>query len=76
MENLDKKKGALWEHCQEYHSGEVVEFGCRVSKVFGRDSLMRQLHEASRIECEPGVLMNSKLEWIRPAGVQHVVQRM
>ena len=76
MENLHKKRGALWEHCLEYHSGEVVDFGCRVSKVFGRDPLMRQLHEASRIECEPGVLMNSKLEWIRPAGVQHIVQRM
>ena len=45
-------------------------------KVFRRDPLMRQLPEASRIECEPGVLMNSKLEWIRPAGVQHEVQRM
>ena len=31
-------------------------------KVFGRDPLMRQLPEASRIECEPGVLMNSKLK--------------
>ena len=58
-----------------FHGGQVVEFGYRVSGRF-RDPLLRQLDEAVRIEEESGLLLNSKNEWVRPAGVQHRVERM
>ena len=38
--------------------------------------LLRQLDEADRIERETGILMNSKLEWVRPAGVRTTVEQM
>ena len=41
-----------------------------------QDSLQRQLDEAARIEEETGILMNTKNEWVRPAGIQYNVERM
>ena len=32
--------------------------------------------EVVRIEEETGVLMNTKIEWLRPAGIRHTVKRM
>ena len=52
-----------------------MEFGYRVVGVF-KDPLQRQLDEAVRIEEETGVLMNTKNEWVRPAGIRHTVERM
>ena len=69
------RRGALWEHCVSFHNGESVEFGYRVVGVF-KDPLQRQLDEAVRIEEETGVLMNTKNEWVRPAGIRHTVERM
>ena len=58
-----------------FHNGESVEFGYRVVGVL-KDPLQRQLDEAVRIEEETGVLMNTKNEWVRPAGIRHTVERM
>ena len=69
------KRGALWEHCVEFHDRKEVQFGYKVVGSF-RDPLQRQLDEARRIEEECGILMNSKNEWVRPAGVRHTVKRM
>ena len=74
-DKLEGRKGALWDHCVSFHGGQVVKFGYRVSGLF-RDPLLRQLDEAVRIEEESGLLLNSKNEWVRPAGVQHRVERM
>ena len=41
-----------------------------------RDVLLRQIDEATRIRSEGAVLMNSKDEFVRPAGFQVVVERM
>ena len=52
-----------------------VSFGWAVTGTFN-EPLKRQLEEAERIDREPGNLMISKLEWVRPAGVRTSVQPM
>ena len=51
-----------------------------MSGSFRQDPLSRQLDEARRLMEEAGrdgsVMMNDKLEWIRPAGVSIAVNRM
>ena len=37
---------------------------------FHRDSLLRQIEEAWRLENEEGTLLNDKLEFVKPFGVQ------
>ena len=72
---LHKRKGSLWPHCRDYHGGSVPEFSYEVVSSF-RDVLLRQIDEATRIRSEGAVLMNSKDEFVRPAGFQVVVERM
>ena len=52
------------------HNGEEAEFGYRVEKAFHRDSLLRKIDEAARLEDEQGTILNDKLEFVRPFGVQ------
>ena len=76
FEALEKGRSSnLQEHCDSYHNGQKIQFRCEVVRAF-RDPLTRQLEEALRIRCEPGVLMNDKNEWTRPAGYSLTVQRM
>ena len=72
IEMLLLERGAL---SVEFHDRKEVQFGYKVVGSF-RDPLQRQLDEARRIEEECGILMNSKNEWVRPAGVRHTVERM
>ena len=41
-----------------------------------RDSLMRQIEEADRLECEQGSLLNDKMEFVQPYGLQVKATRM
>ena len=76
-EALSKRKDSkLWEHCCEVHDGEMMSFGCEVTRSFKEDPLSRQLDEALRIQREEGVLMNDKNEWTRPAGFNVFASRM
>ena len=76
MANLRRmKNSSLWDHVKEIHGGVGVSFGWAVTGSFN-EPLKRQLEEAERIDREPGNLMNSKLEWVRPAGVRTSVQPM
>ena len=75
MRNLENQQGDLWDHCREVHAGRTVEFGCSVTGSFG-EPLKRQIDEAERIDREPGLLLNSKSEWCRPAGITWTVSRM
>ena len=70
-----RAKSCLWDHVREVHGGVPVSFGWAVTGSF-QEPLLRQLDEADRIERETGILMNSKLEWVRPAGVRTTVEPM
>ena len=72
-EALSKRKDSnLWEHCCEVHDGEMMSFGCEVTRSFKEDPLSRQLDEALRIQREEGVLMNDKNEWMRQEGSMYL----
>ena len=78
-EALDRKRNSnLWEHVLEAHGGrsEEVEFGYKVERKFHRDSLMRQIEEAWRLENEEGSILNDKLEFRQPFCVQVKATRM
>ena len=66
----------LWEHCVAEHHGQLAEFGYKVTRNFHRDSLLRQIDEAWRLENEEGTLLNDKLEFVKPFGVQLKATRM
>ena len=77
---MKKKNSNLWDHCVSAHGGNIVDFRFDVSGSFRQDPLSRQLDEARRLMEEAGrdgsVMMNDKLEWVRPAGVSITVNRM
>ena len=73
--DLKNRKKALWKHCVEMHNSTEVEFKYEVCGIF-RDPLLRQLDEAQRIESEPGNLLNSKEEWVRPLGFRNTVENL
>ena len=76
MDNYKRRaRSCLWDHVREVHGGVPVSFGWAVTGSF-QEPLLRQLDEADRIERETGILMNSKLEWVRPAGVRTTVEQM
>ena len=66
----------LWEHCVAKHGGQQAEFGYKVTRGFHRDSLLRQIDEAWRLENEDGTILNDKLEFAKPFGVQLKATRM
>ena len=74
MEHRDalerKNNSNLWEHCILEHGGEVADFSYRVERKFHRDSLLRQIEEAKRLEEEEGTILNDKLEFRQPFAVQ------
>ena len=73
---MRKKNSNSW----DMHGGRMVNFKFDVTKAFVQDQLARQLDEAKRLQEEAAiggsVLMNDKLEWVRPAGVTISVPRM
>lgn len=71
-----KNNSNLWEHCVMEHQGQAAEFGYKVTRNFHRDSLMRQIDEAWRLEQEEGSLLNDKMEFVRPFGIQLKATRM
>ena len=75
LADLKNRKKALWKHCVEMHNSTEVEFKYEVCGIF-RDPLLRQLDEAQRIESEPGNLLNSKEEWVRPLGFRNTVENL
>ena len=58
------------EHCEEYHGGEMVQFGYEVKKTYPRNALSRQLKEALLIDDHVGPRMNDRREWVRLASVR------
>ena len=52
------------------------QFEYKVERCFHRDSLMRQIEEADRLECEQGSLLNDKMEFVQPYGLQVKATRM
>ena len=58
------------DHCMLEHGGVEAEFKYRVERCFHRDILMRQIDEAMRIGDEQGSLLNDKMEFVKPFGVQ------
>ena len=73
---LRKKNSNLWEHCEEEHNGEIADFKYKVVRSFHRDSLLRQIEEAKRLESEEGTLLNDKLEFVQPFAIQLKATRM
>ena len=74
---LERKKNSnLWEHCILEHGGVEAEFEYKVEMSFHRDSLLRQIEEAERLENEQGSLLNDKMEFVRPYGIQVKATRM
>ena len=77
---MRKKNSNLWEHCVEKHNGQILPFKYTVTSSFEMDPLSRQLDEARRIwreaQREDSILMNDKLEWLRPAGVVVTASRI
>ena len=71
-----KEKSNLWEHCVLEHDGNQAEFSYKVERCFHRDSMLRQIDEARRLEEEQGTILNDKLEFVRPFGVQLKATRM
>ena len=74
LDNVAKRKGSLWPHCLEEHSGLVPQFKCSVVGRFF-NPLDRQLDEAMRIRGEEGQVMNGKEEWVAPADYSIRVER-
>ena len=70
-----KKSSNLREHCQQFHQGVFVQFGCAVVKTFPGDPLSRQLKEAILIDSHAGPSMNDKGEWVRPASIRIRAER-
>ena len=66
----------LWEHCVLEHGSEVADFDYKVERKFHVDSLLRLIDEAKRLEEEPGNILNDKLEFRQPFGVQIKASRM
>ena len=73
---LRRDNSNLWEHCVAQHSGQQAEFGYKVTRGFHRDSLLRQIDEAWRLENEEGTILNDKLEFVKPFGIQLKATRM
>ena len=74
---LERKKNSnLWEHCILEHGGVEAEFEYKVQRSFHKDSLLRQIEEAERLENEQGSLLNDKMEFVRPYGIQVKATRM
>ena len=71
-----KDNSNLWEHCVNEHGGQPAEFSYKVVRRFHRDSLLRQIEEAWRLESEEGTLLNDKLEVVKPFGIQLKATRM
>ena len=73
---LKKKNSNVWEHCLEHHKGEMAQFEYKVNRNFHRDSLLRQIEEADRLEHELGTILNDKLEFVQPFAMQVKTTRM
>ena len=70
-----RKQSNLREHCEEYHGGEMVQFGYEVKKTYPGSALSRQLKEALFIDDHVGPRMNDRREWVRPASVRLRAER-
>ena len=73
---LRRDNSNLWEHCVKEHDGQMASFAYKVTRTFHRDSLLRQIDEAWRLENEVGTILNDKLEFVKPFGVQIKATRM
>ena len=66
LSELDQKleKSVLWKHARRKHDGVIPDFRMNVTGVYRRDTMIRQISEAVRInEKGMGNLMNDKTEW-------------
>ena len=74
---LERKNNSnLWDQCMLEHGGEQAEFKYKVERKFNKDSLLRQIEEAWRLESEQGTILNDKMEFVQPFGVQLKATRM
>ena len=69
-------KSMLYNHCQNEHRGNIVEFKMDITGTFHRDSALRQISEGIQIErTESKRLMNTRNEWNSSLIPQITVQR-
>ena len=69
-------KSMLYNHCQNEHQGNIVEFKMDITGTFHRDSALRQISEGIQIErTESKRLMNTRNEWNSSLIPQITVQR-
>ena len=66
----------LWDHFKLEHNGDVAQFSYKVERNFHHDTLLRQIEEAMRIDEETGSLLNDKMEFVKPFGIQLKATRM
>ena len=57
-------------------NGIESEFKYKVERGFHWDSVLRQIDEALRLEEEAGTILNDKLEFVKPCGIQMRDTRM
>ena len=67
---MRRRNSNLWDHCVLEHQGQIAEFDYKVHRSFNRDSLLRQIEEAKRLETEEGSLLNDKMEFVQPFAIQ------
>ena len=73
---MRRRNSNLWDHCVLEHQGQIAEFDYKVHRSFNRDSLLRQIEEAKRLETEEGSLLNDKMEFVQPFAIQLKATRM
>ena len=65
----------LWKHCVEKHGGTEPDFKYHVIKIFGNDTMLRQITEAVMVRSDgKGMAMNNKTEWNQPRVPQVTIQ--
>lgn len=60
--NAKSENSVLWKHAVEHHESALIQFSCDVTECFRKDSLLRQVTEAVKINREKPT-MNTKSEW-------------
>ena len=60
--NARSENSVLWKHAVEHHESAPTQFTCDVTECFRKDSLLRQVTEAVKINREKPT-MNTKSEW-------------
>ncbi len=78
LEKLDRRdpKSMLYNHCQNEHEGNIVQFKMDITGTFHHDATLRQISEGIEIrETDQNRLMNTRSEWNTPMIPECTIQR-